>query len=60
MALEEFPERGMPRDDLVPGLRTLLLDRRITVAFMVARDQVDILRIFYAGRDYEGELRDRE
>ena len=30
--LEEFPERGAPRDDLRKGLRTLVWRRRVTIA----------------------------
>lgn len=58
MGLARFPERAMKRDDLLPGLRTLTLDRRVTIAFRSSDDEVEILRVFYAGRDYEALLRD--
>ncbi|MCB8877226.1 type II toxin-antitoxin system RelE/ParE family toxin [Acidisoma silvae] len=46
-----FPQRGMRRDDLRPGLRVVGFRRRITIAFHVAPDRVVIDRILYAGRD---------
>lgn len=52
---EVGPERGTRRDDIRPGLRTVGFERRLTVAFVV-REQVTILRISYAGRDWEGAL----
>lgn len=58
LRLAEFPERGRTRDDLMRGLRILPLDRRATIAFCVTADQVDILRVFSAGRDFESLLRD--
>ncbi len=49
--LVTFPERGTPRDDLRPGLRTTTYRRRITIAFHVTVTQVVIDRILYGGRD---------
>ena len=46
-----FPERGMPRDDLRPGLRTTTYRRRVTIAFHITATQVVIDRILYAGRE---------
>ncbi|CAA9495642.1 MAG: hypothetical protein AVDCRST_MAG91-787 [uncultured Sphingomonadaceae bacterium] len=31
-ALDVFPDRGTPKDDLRPGLRTLAFRRRVTIA----------------------------
>jgi toxin ParE1/3/4 len=58
VSLANFPERGTPRDDLRPGLRTMGLERRVTIAFQVTADTVTILRIFYAGRDLEAAFDD--
>ena len=44
-------ERGTRRDDLLPGLRTVGFERRITIAFRVGLQRVTILRILYGGRD---------
>jgi toxin ParE1/3/4 len=57
MALETFPERGMLRDDIRPGLRILGFERRATIVFQVNVAEVVIVRIFYGGQDYETALR---
>lgn len=49
-------ERGHRRDDVRPGLRIVGFERRITIAFTISTEDVTILRIFYAGRDWEKEL----
>ena len=58
MALATFPKRGTRRDDIAPGLRTIGFERRVTIAFRVLTDAVEIVTIAYAGRDFESELRD--
>jgi toxin ParE1/3/4 len=59
MALAEFPERGRNRDDILPGLRTITMERRVTIAYRVRRKRVEIVTIAYAGRDFARELRGR-
>ena len=49
--------RGMRRDDIRPGLRTVGFRRRATIAFTVEDKAVTILGVFYKGRDYESSLR---
>ncbi|MBS0471838.1 MAG: type II toxin-antitoxin system RelE/ParE family toxin [Proteobacteria bacterium] len=56
-SLMNFPHRGTRRDDLKPGLRTMGFERRATIVFTVHEIDVDILRIFYGGRDMERLLR---
>ncbi|MDP1873334.1 type II toxin-antitoxin system RelE/ParE family toxin [Phenylobacterium sp.] len=51
---ETAAERGTRRDDIRPGLRMIGFERRVTIAFVVG-EQVTILRVFYAGRDWEAE-----
>ncbi len=58
MALTTFPLRGTRRDDLSPGVRTIGFERRATIAFIVHDDRVEIVRIFYGGRDFERLLGD--
>jgi toxin ParE1/3/4 len=61
MSVGTFPNRGTRRDDLIPGLRTIAFERRVTIAYPVLKTQVEIVTIAYAGRDYETGLRtDRE
>ena len=57
MALATFPERGLQRDDIRPGLRVVGFERRATIAFQVRKTEVVIVRIFYGGQDYERALR---
>ena len=51
--LSVFPDRGIRRDDLRPGLRVLGFERRVAIALQVTDDTVTILRILYGGRDLE-------
>ncbi len=52
--LADFSERGTPRDDLVPGLRTIPYRRRTVIAYRVLSDEVEILRLVHAGQDWDG------
>jgi toxin ParE1/3/4 len=54
--LEYASERGTRRDEIRPGLRIVGFERRITVAFAVEPDRVNILRVFYGGVSWEDEL----
>jgi toxin ParE1/3/4 len=56
--LETFPLRGQKRDDLLPGLRTVGFERRVTIAFVVNSDTVLIEGIFYGGQDFEAAFED--
>jgi len=47
-------ERGTLRDAIRPSLRVTNFERRLTVAFSVSEDTITILRLFHAGRDWEG------
>ncbi|WP_293902560.1 type II toxin-antitoxin system RelE/ParE family toxin [Phenylobacterium sp.] len=58
LALADFPERGTLKAAFGPGLRTIGFERRATIAFRVTGDDVQIVRILYAGRDVEGALRE--
>ena len=57
MALADFPERGTRRDDLRPGMRIIGFERRVSLAFLVLPDTVEIARILYGGRDVERALK---
>jgi toxin ParE1/3/4 len=48
-----FPERGMRRDDLRPGLRIIGFEKRVTIAFHTTRQRVTIDRLFYGGQNWE-------
>lgn len=50
--LDLFPVRGKLRDDILPGLRTIGFERRVTIAFMITPEAVLIEGVFYGGRDF--------
>ncbi len=60
IGLATFPERGRRRDDILPGLRTIGFERRVTIAFRVLKTQVQIVTIAYGGRDFASGLRKGE
>lgn len=51
--LAAFPERGTPRPDLAPDVRTIAMERRVLIVFRVRPEEVLILRVLYAGRDFD-------
>lgn len=53
--LAEFPERGTPRDDLSPGLRTLAYRRRTVIAYRVNENVVEVLGLIHSGQDWGGD-----
>ena len=55
-SLGEFPMKGRARNDLKQGVRVLPFDRVAIIAYRILADEVDVLNIFYAGRDYEASL----
>jgi plasmid stabilization system protein ParE len=57
-AWSEFPERGTPKEDLRPGMRTIAWRRRVTIAFVVEESDVVVIGTFYGGRDFETLLRE--
>jgi toxin ParE1/3/4 len=54
-ALTAFPERGAPRFDVRPGLRTQPF-QRVMITYAVKGSKVIIIGIFYGGQDYESIL----
>ncbi|SFB04801.1 toxin ParE1/3/4 [Rhizobium sp. NFR07] len=48
-----FPNRGMQRDDIRPGIRLVGYRYRATIAFAIERRTVTILRIYHKGRDVD-------
>ena len=53
-------ERGTLRNDVLPNLRISGFEKRVTFAFIVSEEKVEFLRIFYGGRNWEGDFDDRE
>ena len=54
-SLQDMPESGPSRGDLGRGVRILPFERRAVIAYRIVGTGVEILRIFYAGRDYDAE-----
>ena len=55
-SLQNFPRRGLKRDDIRPGLRTTSFRKRVVIAFNVERERVNIIGVFYGGQNYETKL----
>jgi toxin ParE1/3/4 len=56
--LSDFPYRGVAREDLRPGLRTIGFRKRVVIAYAILNETVAIIGVFYGGRDHEQILRD--
>jgi toxin ParE1/3/4 len=56
--LSLFPHRGMPRDDIRPGLRLTHHKGRTVIAYAVDDKKlvVSVLGVFYGGQDHERAL----
>ena len=53
LALDSFPERGSPRPEIGPGMRSIPFERRRIIFYRIVGDDVWIERILAAGRDLE-------
>lgn len=51
--LQTMPLRGRSRDDLAAGVRTLVFEQRVVVAYRLVAERLMILRIFYAGQNID-------
>ena len=49
--LTDYLDKGTPRDDISPGLRTAPFERTTLIAYRVSADAVVVLRILSGGRD---------
>jgi toxin ParE1/3/4 len=47
---------GVARPDLRLNLRIFPLWRRVVIAYEIADNRIDVLRVFYGGRDYQAIL----
>ena len=50
----DLPYVGTAHDELLPGLRTLGYKRSARITFRVLPDRVQIVNVFYGGRDIDG------
>ena len=56
--LGDTPFVGTGHEELAPGLRTVGFERSATIAFRVLSDRVEIVNVFYGGRDIEAYYRE--
>ncbi len=47
------PHRGTKRDDLIPGLRTIGFEHRVTIYFKLVENEVLIVSVLYGGRTFK-------
>ncbi len=59
-SLQIFPHRGTRRDNIRPGLRMVGYKHRVTIAFEVTDDAVNILGVYYGGQDIEADFKPDE
>jgi len=60
IGLAELPARGRSREDILPGLRTITMERRVTIAYRVRKSRIEIVTIAYGGQDLKRTLRKRK
>jgi toxin ParE1/3/4 len=56
ITLETMALRGPLRERLGSGMRLLVIDRKIMVAYRISADEVEITRVFYAGQNIPDRL----
>ncbi|MFL6846134.1 MAG: type II toxin-antitoxin system RelE/ParE family toxin [Allosphingosinicella sp.] len=49
--LTSFSERGTPRPEIGPGVRSVPFRRKAVIAYLVRPDAVVIIGVMYGGRD---------
>lgn len=55
-SLSRFPYRGLPRSEVLPGLRTITYGRSVTIAYLIDENTVVIMGIYTGGQDYLSAL----
>lgn len=50
--LAHFPQRGIARDDIRPGLRMTHFKNKTMIAYSIMDETVAVIGIFYGGQDY--------
>lgn len=53
-----YPRSGRLREELGTGFRAIALERRVLIVYAVAEGAVEIVRVFYGGRDVEALIGD--
>ena len=50
--LSLIPYRGVPRDDIWPGLRLIGFQQSINIVFKITEESIIIVGIYYGGQNY--------
>ena len=58
-SVAEFPESGRSREDLAPGLRSVVVDPYL-IFYLSAPDHIQIVRILHGRRDIRAIFRKRQ
>lgn len=54
LAIGDVPLGGTPRDELGTALRSVPFEQSVTIVYRVRKPRVEIVGIFYGGRDIVG------
>jgi toxin ParE1/3/4 len=49
-SLSQFPQRGSPRDDLLPGIR-MLVEGKYLIFYRIENEDVEIVRVVHGAMD---------
>lgn len=55
-SLTTCPNRGAPRADILPGLRTIAFERHTLIAYFLAEAELVIEGVFHGGQDVPTRL----
>lgn len=50
--LVRFPQSGLTRDDLMPGLRLIVVRKSYVVFYRSSNEDIEVVRIIHGARDY--------
>lgn len=51
--LAYFPHRGLPHEEIRPGLYLMPVQRQTVIAYVIEGNAVTITNVFHGGRDFE-------
>lgn len=52
----DTPRGGVSREDLGEGIRIVPFERRAVILYRISEENIEVVNIFYRGRDYEAIL----
>jgi len=57
LMLNRFPQRGTSYDYVLQGVRVVGFERRVSIAFRIKGQTIEIVRVMYGGRNVEKHLK---